>query len=193
MSKRPRTLGLGNVMLNSFTSHISNRPKEFSWAPKMPFSKVPSQPRVLLKNSVSRISFEKLKCLRNAHSSRNFNKQVYVVGLDRKLINLESMFVSNFSQNFFTKHFKFNKLKGVFRIFRLPYKMESILPYCVFKFLYVHFFISCAKFKNTAHATRKCNGACSDSVVHSLYSFQNLLRNRRFGLPSAKAQGILCM
>src|SRR3990167_10184583 len=104
MSKRPRTLGLRNVVFNSFTSYISNRPEKFSGTPKVSFSKVSSQPRMLLKNFISRVSFEKLKSFRNTHSSGNFNKQMDMIWLNREFINLKFMFVSNFSQNFLTKH-----------------------------------------------------------------------------------------
>src|SRR3989338_4376229 len=99
MSKRPRTLGLGNIVLNGFTSNISNAAKEFSGTPKMSFSKVSSQPRVLLKNSPSRSSFKQLKSHSNAHCRRNLNKQVDMVGLNVQFVNFESVQDCNFSQD----------------------------------------------------------------------------------------------
>ena len=190
MSQRPRILGLRNVMFNSFTSYISNRPKKLTWTPKMSFAKVSSQPRMLLHNSICRIPFEKLKRLRNTHSSRNFNKQMDMIWLNRKFINLKSMFTSNFLQNFFAKHFKFEKLKGIFSIFGLPNKVKSILSCSVSKFLYIHFFISCARFLKKAHSTTTRVVECASFTAHSLFSFKNLKNYRRLDAPYAKAYGI---
>ncbi len=188
----PRTLRRRNVMLNGFTSYISNAPKEFSRAPEMSSFKMSSQPRMLLKNPISRISLKKLQGLGNTHCMGHFNKKMNVVWHYFKFVNLKSIFFSYFSQNFFTKFSKFFKLKWVFSIFRLPHEVKGILPNCMSEMCKFHFFSSCAKFKNTAHTITNVVDVCADSGAHYFYSFQNL-RNRRLDIPSAKAQGILCM
>src|SRR3989344_4904829 len=192
MLNRPRTLGLGNVVLDGFASNITNTPKEFSMTPEMPFSKVSSQPRMLLKNSISRISLKKLKCFSNTHYMRDFNKEMYMVRHYFKFINLKIISFSYFPQNFFAKYSKFFKFEWVFCIFSFPHKVKSILPNRMSEMCKFHF-SSCAKFKNTAHAKTIGLDACADSGAHIFYYSQSLLRNGRFGLPSAKAQGILCM
>ena len=185
----PRTLGLGNVMLNSFTSHISNAPKEFSGAPEMSLSKISSQPFMLFKDSVGRISFKELQSFRNTHNMRNFNKKMYMVWLHAKLINFKSIFTGGFLDGSFAKPFDFAKLERVPCILAFPHKVKCILSDTVPKMCKFHFFISCTKFKNTAHA-KIISGACADSGAHFLYYLKNL---RRFSLPCAEAQGILCM
>ena len=192
MENLPSALRRGNVMLNSFASYISNASEEFSRTPEMSLSEMVSQPRVLLKDSISRISFEQLKSLRNAHCIRNFNKKMYVIWLNTKLINLKFIFNSHLPKNLFTKIFKFNKLKRVFSIFGFPHKVESVLSSCMSKSIYFHFLFSYAKFKNIAHSTLNWFCECAHSVAHFLFYSQDL-RNRRFGLPCTKAQGILRM
>src|SRR3989344_6956129 len=101
----PRTLGTSNVMFDSITSNITNTPKELSRTPEMSFSKVSSQPRISPKQSISRISLKKLKSFRNTHSMRHFNKQMDMIWLNTKLINLKSMVNGNFIKKFFTGYY----------------------------------------------------------------------------------------
>ena len=186
----PNTLGLGNVMLYSFTSHISNASEEFSRAPEISFSKMSSQPGMLLENSVSTYPLKQLQGSAYTHRVRDFNKQMYVVRLYIKLINPKSVLRSNFSQYFFAKDSKLFKLERILGILAFPHKVKCILSDSMPKIADFHFFISCAKFKNSAHAKNIVFSACADSSAHFLYYFKNL---RRFGLPCAEAQGILCM
>lgn len=188
----PKSIGTRNVVFNSITSNITNTPKEFTWTPKMSSSKMSSQPRMLFKDSISRVSLKKLESLRNTHHMRYFNKQMYMIWLNTQLINLKTMFFSNFPNYFLTESSKFFKLKRVLSIFRFPNKVESILSNCMSKFVKFHFFSSYAKFKNRAHTTIMCFVVCAYSGAHFLFSFYNL-RNRRFSLPRAEALGILHM
>ena len=190
MLKMPRTLGLGNVVLNSFTSNVSNTPKEFSRAPEMSFSEMPSQPRMLLENSISAYPLKQLQGFTHTHRMGNLYKQMYMVGLYIKFINLKLVLRSNFSQYLFAKDFKLFKFKRILSILAFPHKVKCILSDSMSKIADFHFFISCAKFfKNTAH-TKLYSSACADSGAHFLYYLKNL---RRFSLPCAEAQGILCM
>ena len=180
-------------MLDGFTSHITNTSKEFSQAPEMSLSEIPSQPRMLLENPVSRITFEKLQGFRNTHRMRHFNKQMHIIRLYTQLINLKSMLISNFPNRSLANLLNLIKLKWVPSIFALPNEVKRVLTHRMLKMCKFHFFSSCAKFKNTANTTTYCSDECADSVAHSLYSLQNLRSYRRSGIPSAKAQGILCM
>ncbi len=179
MLKGPRTLGLSNVVLNSLTSYISNAPKELSWAPEMSFPKISSQERICSEQLVSAVSFEELQCSRNTHRMRHFNKQVYMIWLHTKFIDLKSMLSGNFSKNFFTRFSYLLKFKWIPSILGFPHKVESVLPYTMSKMVQFHFSSSCAKFKNIAHATKIGLIACANSIAHFFYSFKNL---RRFGL-----------
>ena len=190
MEKLPSTLGRSNIMLYGFASYISNAPKELSWTPEMSFSKVSSQPLMLFKDSISRITLKQLQSSSNAHRIRNLNKKMYMIRLNTKLINLKSVLGSNFLKNLFTKFSKLREFEWVFGIFRLPHKVEGILTSRMSKFTYFHFFSSYAKFKNIAHSIMNRICECANSITHFFYSFKNL---RRFGLPRAEALGILYM
>ena len=184
----PKTLGRRNVMLNGFSSYISNAPKEFSWTPEMSFSKVSSQPRINSKQSVSAISFEELKCSGNAHGMRHFNKQVNMVWLHTKLINFKSMLVGNFLEKFFARYSDFVKLKWIPSILGFPHKVERVLSHTMSEMVQFHFSCSCAKFKNIANTITNVVIECANSIAHFFYFSKNL---RRFGLPRAEALGIL--
>ena len=192
MSKRPRTLRLGNVMLDSFASYIADTPKEFSWAPEMSFFKISSKPWVNSKQSISTVSFKELECFGNTHCMWDFHKQMDMVWLDAEFIDSKVVSICNFSKNLFTRDPYFLKLERIPSILGFPHKVESILSYRMLEMFDFHFLSSCAKFKNTAHAIVNGFGACADSGAHTLYSIQNL-RNGGLGIPSAEAQGILCM
>lgn len=188
----PRTLRTRDVMLDSFTSNIANTSKEFTRTPEMSFPKVSPQPRMLFEDSICRITFKQLERLRNTHGIRNFNKKMYIVWLNTQLINLKSILFSYLSNNLVTKFSKFIKLKRIFSIFWFPHKVKGVLSSSVSKLSYFHFLFSYAKFKNTAHTTKRWFDVCTYSVAHSFSFFENIIR-WRFGLPRAKAQGILQM
>src|SRR3989338_6396601 len=151
---------------------------------------MPSQPGMLLENSVSTYPLKQLQGFAYTHRARDFNKQMYVVRLYIKLINPKSVLRSNFSQYFFAKDSKIFKLERILGILAFPHKVKCILSDSMPKIADFHFFISCAKFfKNTTHA-KLYSSACANFGAHFLYYLKNL---RRFSLPCAEAQGILCM
>ena len=190
MLSMPKTLGTRNVMLNGFSSYIPNAPKEFARTPEMSLSKVSSQPRINSKQFVSTISFKELQCPSNAHRMRHFNKQMDMVWLHTKFINLKSMFSSNFFEKFFARFSNFLKFKWIPSILGLPHKVERVLSHTMSEMVQFHFSSSYAKFKNIAHSITNHAFECANSIAHFFYSFKNL---RRFGLPRAKALGILYM
>ena len=127
-------------MFNSFSSCISNASKKFSWAPEMPCSKIISQPRMFSEKFKGRISFKQLQCSADRHCCGQFNKQMDVVNSNGKLVNFTSMFYCNFMDKPFAVNSDSEELERVHCIFRLPHKVEGILPEGMFKTLQIHFF-----------------------------------------------------
>ena len=128
-----------NVMLNSIASCVPNRPEEFSWAPEMPFSEPISQPRMFLHQMVSRIALEQLQSSAHTHCWRQLNKKMDMVDSDVQLIDVTSIAFSRLADEPFTIDLNSKKFEGVHRIFRLPHKMESILPEGMVMGLQIHF------------------------------------------------------
>jgi len=128
-----------NVMLNSITSCISNAPEKFSWAPEMPMSKIISQPRMFLHQLESTVAFKQLQCSANTHSWGQFNKQMDMINSDMQLIDVTSISFSRFADEPFTVNLNSKKFEGVHCVFRLPHKMESILPEGMVMGLQIHF------------------------------------------------------
>jgi len=145
-------LGRADVMLNSFGSCISNASEKLSGAPKMPMGKVVSQPRMLLHESESRISFEQLQCFANTHGWRQLNKQMHMVDSDVQFVNLASIPNCNFADESFAVNSNPIKLEGIHCIFGLPNQMESILPEGMAETLQIHFFAPKVKASKKAHA-----------------------------------------
>jgi len=186
-------LGLGNVVLYSFTGNIPNTPEKLSWTPETSFSKISSKASMLFKDSVSRNSFKQLKRFANTHCVRNFNKQVYIIRLYIKFINLKTILRNNISQYFLAKNPKLLKLKRIHSVFAFPHKVKCILSNSMPKLADFHFFSSYAKFFKKAQTTLNMFGACANFVAHVLFSLQDLRTYRRFSLPCTKSQGILRM
>jgi len=141
-------LGRANIMLNSFSCSIPNASEELAWAPKMPMSKVISQPGMLLHQFESTVSFEQLQCFADRHCWGQFNKQMDMVNSDVKLVNFTSMLESNFTNKSLAINFQPIKLERVHSIFNFPDKMESILSEGVFEIFQLHFISP----QNIAHA-----------------------------------------
>jgi len=127
-----------NVMLNGFSSCISNAPEEFTWTPEVSFSEIASQPRMFLHQFESTVTFEQLQGFADRHCWRQFNKQMDMVNSDMQLIDFTSVLNSNFSNEPFTINFQPIKPERVHCIFNFPDKMESILSKAMFKFLQIH-------------------------------------------------------
>ena len=128
-----------NIVLDSFGSCISNASEKFSWAPEMSFSEPISQPSVLLHQMVSRVAFEQLQSSAHTHCWRQLNKKMDMVDSDVQLIDVTSIAFSRLADEPFTIDLNSKKFEGVHRIFRLPHKMESILPEGMVMGLQIHF------------------------------------------------------
>ena len=132
-------MGRSNVVLNSFSSCITNASKEFSRAPEMSFSKVVSQPRMFFEKLKGTVALKQLKSHANTHGRRHLNKQVDVVNSDMKFINFEPFSVSHLPQEKLTIHPKSVKLEWVFGIFNFPHEVECILSKAMFSGFQIHF------------------------------------------------------
>jgi len=128
-----------DVVFNSFSGGVSNAPKELSWTPKMSFSEVVPQPRMLMQELKGRIALKQLKSLTNTHCWRQLNKEMDMVNSNVELVDFTSISDCNFIDEPLTINFDSIKFKGVPSIFRFPDKMESILSEGVFKTLQIHF------------------------------------------------------
>jgi hypothetical protein len=141
-----------DVVLDSFDGCVTDAPKEFSRTPKMPFSKVISQPRMFFEKAESTVAFKQLKCHTNTHSRRHLNKQMDMVNTDVKFINFEPFSVSDLSQKKLTIHSKPVELERIFGVFNFPDKMEGILSEAVFSGFQIHFSSPKSAMRNRAHA-----------------------------------------
>ena len=128
-----------NVMLNSFSSCISNASKELAWTPKMPFSEIFSQPRMFLQKSESRSPFKQLQSFTNTHCRWKFNKQMDMVNSNMEFVDFASMFDSNFCDESFYINSNTIELHGISSVFRFPNKVERILPESMAKGFQFHF------------------------------------------------------
>jgi len=128
-----------NVVLDSFSSCISNTPKEFSRTPEIPISKMSSKPRMFFEKFKGAVSFKQLKSPTNTHSRGKLNKKMDVVGSDMQFINLASSSVSNLSEEKLTIHSKPIKFERIHCIFNFPDKMESILSKAMLPRFQIHF------------------------------------------------------
>jgi len=128
-----------NVVLDSFSSCVTDGAEEFSRTPEVSFSEMSSEPRMFLHQPESTVAFKQLKSFANTHSNRHFNKEMDVVNSDVKFVNFESFSVSYLPQKKLTIHSKPIELKWVFGIFNFPDKMESILSKAMFSRFQIHF------------------------------------------------------
>ncbi len=138
-SQRNPRLRRIDVVSNSFAGCVADATEEFSRTPEMSFSEIVSQPRMLLQQTESAVTFEKLKSPANTHSGRHLNKQVDVVNSDVKLINLKPFSVSNLPDEEFTIHSDSVKFHGISGILAFPHEVESVLSKGMFSTSQIHF------------------------------------------------------
>lgn len=154
-SGRPRTLGLGNVVLNSFHSCISDASEELSWTPEMSFVEITSQPRMLAQKFKGTVAFKQLKRLTNTNCMGQLNKEMHMVRSNMQFIDAESPSLSHFPQEALAITADPIEFEGVHSIFRFPHKVESILPEGMTKTLQVHFFPPSRLARRRAHVIRQ--------------------------------------
>ena len=128
-----------NVVLNSFSSCISNTPKEFSRTPEVSFSEILSEPRMFFHQTKGAVTLEQLQGFADADSNWHLNKEMDVVSSNVKFIDFEPFSISNLPQEKLTIHSKAVELERIFSVFNFPDKMESILSKAMFSGFQIHF------------------------------------------------------
>src|SRR3989304_2805347 len=109
-----------DIVSNSLAGCVSDAAEEFSRTPKMSFSEIVLQPRMLLQQTKSAIAFEQLKSLADTHSSWHFNKQMDVVNSDVKFVDFTALPVSNLPDEELTIHSDAIELHRIHGIFAFP-------------------------------------------------------------------------
>ena len=128
-----------DIVSNSLAGCISDAAEEFSRTPKMSFSEIVLQPRMLLQQTKSAIAFEQLKSLADTHSSWHFNKQMDVVNSDVKFVDFTALPVSNLPDEELTIHSDAIELHRIHGIFAFPHEVESILSKGMLGTFQIHF------------------------------------------------------
>ena len=128
-----------DIVSNSLAGCVSDAAEEFSRTPKMSFSEIVLQPRMLLQQTKSAIAFEQLKSLADTHSSWHFNKQMDVVNSDVKFVDFTALPVSNLPDEELTIHSDAIELHRIHGIFAFPHEVESILSKGMFGTFQIHF------------------------------------------------------
>ena len=139
LSQRNPRLRRSDVVSNSFGGCVSDAAKEFSWAPEMPFSKIVSQPGMLLQQTKSAITLEKLKSFADTHSDWHLNKQMDMVGSDVEFIDFTLLPVSNLPDEKLTIHSDAIELHRVHGILAFPHEVESVLSKAMISTFQIHF------------------------------------------------------
>ena len=135
---KPR-LRRSDVVLYSFSSCVSNTPKEFSRTPEMSFSKMLSQPRMLVHKLKGTIAFKQLKSLANTNCSGKLNKDMHMVNSNMQLVDFTPMLDSNLCDESLDINSNSIKFKWVPSILGFPHKVEGILPEGMAKGFQFHF------------------------------------------------------
>lgn len=167
-STTPNILGLSNVVLNSFHRRVSNTSEEFSRTPEVSFPEIFPQPRMLVQKFKGAVAFKQLKRFANAHSRGNLDEEMHMVNSNMQFINAEAMAFSSFPQEAFTVAHNAIELKRVHGVFRLPHKVESVLPEGMVERLQIHFFPPESARGKKAHANS--NVFCRGLTSSPLYS-----------------------
>jgi hypothetical protein len=128
-----------NVVGNSFSSCISNTPKELSRTPEVSFSEIFLEPFMFFKKFKGCVAFKELEGLANTNSWGEFNKEMDMISSNIEFINLEPSSISNLSNEKLTFHPESVKLEGISCVFNFPDKMESILSEAMLPRFQIHF------------------------------------------------------
>jgi len=180
-----------DVGLDNIRGNVSYRAEKFARAPKVSFPKMLAQPRMLAKKFVRTTAFKQLKSFTNGHRRRYSYKHVDMIWFNLKFIDFYALVRSNFTQKLVAMVPDYLKLEWVLRVFRLPYKMVSILSNAVSMVVKSFHFMIPPRFFYGANANLNV-GECASYATHSSSYF--IFRKRLWRLGTrAKARGILCM
>lgn len=157
----------------------------------MAFTKMSTQPRMLTEKLVRASAFKQLKSFGNAHCRWQVNKDMNMIRLNLKLMDFNVVVLRNLAQKLFAVVANNGKLKGVFRVFRLPYKMEAVLSDAVLMVCKAFHFSFLRAFFCGANATQDGYLSVPATPRTHLYSKELEKDYGGTGCPWAKAQGIL--
>ena len=181
-----------DISLDNLRGDVPYRAEKLTGTPKMSFSKMLAQPRMLAKKFVRATAFKQLKSFTNGHSRRYSDKHVDMIRLNLKFVDFYAIIMSYFAQKLVAMVPNCLKLKWVLRIFRFPYKMVSILSNAMSMVVKSFHFMIPPRFFYGANANLDVVGECASYATHSSSYF--MFRNSLWRLGTrAKARGILCM
>ena len=179
-----------DISLNNIRGNVPYRAEKLARTPEMPFSKMLAQPRMLAKKFVRTAAFKQLKSFTNGHSRRYSDKHVDMIRLNLKFVDFYVLVMSYFTQKLVAMIPDYLKLKGVFRVFRFPYKMVGILSNAVPMVVKSFHFMIPPRFFYGANANLDVVGECASYATHSSSYFMFRTSLWRLGT-RAKARGIL--
>ena len=185
-------MAIVDVSLDYLGGNIPYRTEKLTRTPKMSFSKMLTQPRMLTKKLVGTTTFKQLKGFANAHSRPYLNKHVNMVWLNLKFVNFHVPLLSGFAKKLFAMFSNDLKFKWIFRVFRLPHKVVRVLSYTVSVVVKSFHFMFPPRFFCGANAKLCLDDECASYATHSSFYFMSRNVLRRLGT-RAKARGILCM
>ncbi len=162
-----------DVVSNGFSGCISDATKEFSWTPEMSFSEIVSQPRMLLQQTESTVTFEKLKGFANTHRWRQLDEKMDVVNSDVNLVDFTSFAISNFSNKELTVHSNSIELHGVSGVLAFPHEVESILSKAMFSSFQIHFRSPKIAHANFDLVSEGLESNPSSSRIHKQLNFED--------------------
>lgn len=168
LGKIPAMMAVINVRLDNISSYITNTAKKLSRTPKMAFTKMPAQPRMLAEKLVGAAAFKQLKRFGNAQRRWQIDKQMDVIRFNLELKYLHIMRFRNLTQKLLTMFTNNRKLKRVLRILWLPHEVERVLSNTVAMVVksFHHFFVSPRVFCR-AHTTQTGIFECASCAAHS--------------------------
>ena len=142
-------------MLDSFSSCVADAAKEFSRAPEVSFSEMPSEPGMFAKKFKGAVTFKQLEGFADTHGRRKFNEQVDMVNSDVQLVDFALLPVSDLSDKKLTIHPKPVELERVFGIFNFPHEVECVLSEAMLPGFQIHFLSPKSATRKKAHANLK--------------------------------------
>lgn len=172
-----------DVGIDHIGCDIPNTTEEFTRTPKMAFTKMFTQPRMLAEKLVRASAFKQLKRSGNTHDWRQVNKDMDMVGLNLKLMDFNAVILRNFTQKLFTMVANNRKLKRVSGILGLPHKVKRVLTDAVVMVFKSFHFGFLRAFFYGAHATQGIEFECASYAAHSFHYKDVRNSLRRYRLP----------
>ena len=120
-------MAIVDISLDNFRGNIPYRTEKLTWTPKMPFTKMSTQPRMLAKKFVGAATFKQLKSFRNTQGRSYLHKHMDMIWFNLKFVNFHVPLLCNFSKKLLTMIPNDLKLKWIHCIFRLPHQVVRVL------------------------------------------------------------------